>query len=150
VFDSFGLHNLNEGIAIMNRSSSKSVAGAEECRQKLSDQEWVEKYCAAFRVYLQDCTSFDIDAAFFRRDRDAKAVYLRDGQTKAIAKERAAKKQGLPFANLHMRLMFVEHPNNWRTCDYCQGQNVDHPRCEHCKGAGYKIPMMPQIPKNFR
>ncbi len=150
------------GVVALGMDVSEAVDGIEEPSQdlakaenakleiKLSDQEWVETYCGQMRACLQDPTFFDIDAAFYRRDRDAKAIYQRDGQTKAIAKARAGKHRNLPFVKFYIRFMFVEHPNQWQRCDDCFGNNADQPRCEKCKGAGYKIPVMPEIPKNFR
>ncbi len=139
-----------EAVAAVNECSDGTAqTEAAQIDNELSDEEWLEKHCGDFMQHLQDQSHYRRDALLYRHDRDAKRIYQRDGQAKAAAKAyRQSKKQ--PFARLMLKLLFVEHPNAWCLCFECDGRNVDKPECDKCRGTGYGLPSILELPQNFR
>jgi hypothetical protein len=104
---------------------------------QVTDADWLTTYCEPTRSNIQDPTRFEEDALLYRHTRDVRAQ-LGKGGSKREAIE--LKRRGYhPFANMLLRLIFIEHPKEWFFCGDCGGRNVDHGECDMCHGAGYTL-----------
>ena len=102
----------------------------------LSDSEWLEKHCHKTRSKLQNTAIFDRDAVLYRSTRPDRAKFHAAMKKPALQ----LKAKGYhPFAAQLIRVIYVEHPNDWYICFECNGDNVDHPKCDVCHGTGYTL-----------
>jgi hypothetical protein len=122
--------------AIRERDEEENGKAKAPRESELSDADWLSGYCYKVRHELQSTAAFDRDALLYRRTRDDRAVLKTRSREKT---EKALRTGYSPFATMLERLIFVEHPDHWWICNECNGQNVDKPKCENCRGTGYRI-----------
>jgi hypothetical protein len=111
------------------------VAGPPR-EQDLSDAEWLATWCGPVRDELQDTTTFDRAALQFRKLR----VHMRGlGHVAAGAVPDISEPGSGPVADLIVQLTTLDHPSGWYVCGKCKGRNQDHPDCDDCGGAGFRL-----------
>ena len=79
---------------------------------------------------------FDREAILYRHDSPDRQMYRTSGKSRF----RKHRKDGTgPYSDLLFRVYWVEHPAQWQVCGGCHGKNTDHPDCDRCGGAGFRL-----------
>ena len=132
-----GKLKLGNGKVVEVPIEAPAPADGERAEADLTDAEWLEEYCGAFRKILPDVAraKYDIDAAAYRAVREARNAFK--ARVKKAVKAFPGGLKGAFVRSLN-RILNVAHPKHWLLCGACQGLGVERGgKCLACFGDGY-------------
>jgi ParB/RepB/Spo0J family partition protein len=108
--DSKGTQPVDQIIADCGGSPTSVKLEAAPEENTMPDAQWLETYCVNLRSQLQDTNAFDQEALLYRATRAERAKFAQ--KIKGAAGKVKAKGGYRPFANLMLKLAFIEHPGD--------------------------------------
>jgi hypothetical protein len=109
-------------------------------RAELTDEEWLNTFCAKPLANLKHKISFKIDAIFYRRMQESLNKFRGSMKKHLAASKSSIGLNGQFYGNMY-RIFKASHPMHWLVCAVCGGTGKSEDdatkKCTKCWGGAY-------------